>query len=573
MDNRIPPIIKDYIKNKPNSNQVEFLSFNDWFISNDKDNDDWITVAKKDKQKKHQEYYTFSCLISTIDDSFSNFFSSSNWEIESSFGIPVKFEDYDDVETYDDETIKTINNITYTPFTFERHFNGYTLGYFQIIEHFLLYYNCFWVKDKCEYQSINDEGEIIVIAKHLNTNNCEQIIVDTHSLKNYLAINNVSLARFHDHRRQSTQEISDFLEEKATSYKILDTNCIYSLDLRIDIQYENIKSTSRLLGKDLIEKYPSPHIDEFSTEDEYLEFITGRGKDGKQQKDICNPDALTNNFSDKGTAHFLTPIYFKKEVLNKYYSEPKKYQVSEQSISYLDFWQISIDKTNENLIQVYLGDIGKHLPFKEQLHWKQYNIAPKGKISNHRFKRDFLVEFASPDIEEAPIMHFKEAFEYLQQKFIDDEGATLFKSLAEGDEHLYSTLHIPLTEEWKEFDEQILAIAKVTTDSLDNKVLKKLTGKKIGDLNSKGVEIKGLSGLLYEYLTITVKDDEITDSLIKPFNMIQALRSSSVAHRKSKELDKTLLKYDLEKFSNEDKFKKVVKETTLSLLAICKLKK
>lgn len=54
--------------------------------------------------------------------------------------------------------------------------------------------------------------------------------------------------------------------------------------------------------------------------------------------------------------------------------------------------------------------------------------------------------------------------------------------------------------------------------------------------------------------------------------MIQAMRSSSVAHRKSKEFIKNLEKYELTKLSNEDKMRKIVINLISSLKLLNKKK-
>lgn len=192
------------------------------------------------------------------------------------------------------------------------------------------------------------------------------------------------------------------------------------------------------------------------------------------------------------------------------------------------------------------------------MHWRQYNVVPKGKISAYRFERDFLVKFSTPEIEEAPVSFFKQELEITQKLFADLYGDKLFKKLSKKDLYFFDTLHIPLTDEWKELDEQILNISKITTDSFNGKILTKITGKKIGDLSSGNTKIKGLLGLFYEYLLQKIEKQGVVDAIIEPFNMIQAMRSSSVAHRKSKEFVKTMEKYELSKLSNEDKMKKIM---------------
>ena len=565
MNNRIPSIIRDFNKSKQSKGEINFLSFEDWLSENENISEDWIVVARDEQINKYEDFFTFSCLVSSNNNSYKTFLSDSNWFIRPSFGIPSKYQEPYKGESYDDGLVAELKGITYEPFVFRRHFNNYIDDRFELSSHFLLYYNCFWVKEKSEYQAINDMGEISTVVKYVKKENLEKILVDAHTLKDYLAVKGACLGRFHDHKKRSKHEISDFLDEEMKTYILSDNESYLELDLRIDIQYNDIKSTSRLLGKDIVKPYDTPQTHEWSTEldsKEYLDFIIGRDEKGKEVKETSNPNLLSNYFVDKGKPHYLTPVFFKKELLQKYYSEPSKYTVSEQSIEYLSVWRIEIDVTKENLLQAYLGDVGRDLPYNEQLHWKQFNVVPKGKISEHRYKKDFLVEYASLKIEEAPIMYFKQSFEELQMKFKEKTGNQLFKDLAPKDKHLYNTLHIPVTEEWRELDEQILALTKITTDSFDNSTLKKLTGKKIGDVDSNGNPIKGLSGLFYEYITQKYSEEDQRAYFIYPFNMIQAFRSSSVAHRKSKELDKMLFKYDLNGLSNEQKFRTIVLKLT-----------
>jgi hypothetical protein len=571
MDNRIPKIIKDFEKVNQNKSQVDFLSFNNWLSANDNFQDDWIIVCQSKKVGEFEDYFTISCLISVNDNSIKSFLSDSHWFINTTFGIPEKYQKPYENEKYNDGLTAELNGVNYFPFAFRRHFNNYIDDRFQIIEHFLLYYNCFWVEEQGEYQAFNDNGELKTIIKYIKTEKDETYLIDTHTLRDYLAVKNVYLARFHDHRKRSEKDISKFLNGDFKTYELSNSTSFFELDLRTDIQYDKVKSTSRLFGKDIIKPYSRPETHEWKIEkdsNEFLQFIVSRDENGKEVKSNCNPDKLSSYFEDKGTPHFLTATYFKRELLQKYFSEPKKYTVSEHSIEYLNFWRIEIDTTREKLIQVYLGDIGRNLPYNEQLHWRQFNVVPKGKISSHRYKRDFLVEFATPESEEAPIFYFKEAFEDLQLCFQTINGQKLFKNLATNDMHLFSTLHIPVTNEWKELDEQILALAKISTDSFNYKILNNLTGKKIGDLGTNGKEIKGLLALFYEYLSSIVKENEQLEALITPFNMLQSFRSASVAHRKSKQLEKTLKKYQLDTLSNEKKFTKIIIELTKSLRGI-----
>lgn len=90
--------------------------------------------------------------------------------------------------------------------------------------------------------------------------------MDVHCLKDYLAVKNSYLARFHDHRRRSQEDISKFIGGEFVTHVLKNDNSYFELDLRTDIQYDEVKSTSRLLGKDLVLPYDEPLSHEITFE-------------------------------------------------------------------------------------------------------------------------------------------------------------------------------------------------------------------------------------------------------------------------------------------------------------------
>src|SRR5690606_30591912 len=117
-------------------------------------------------------------------------------------------------------------------------------------------------------------------------------------------------------------------------------------------------SYSRLLGKDIIKPFDKPFARfTFDTpEKDYVSFIIGADKNGNNIECTCNEDYLSSYFTDTGAPNFLTPVYFNKAVLLKYYSEPKRFEVTSHHFSCLSLWGIDIDITKEGLVQVWLGD-------------------------------------------------------------------------------------------------------------------------------------------------------------------------------------------------------------------------
>ena len=60
----------------------------------------------------------------------------------------------------------------------------------------------------------------------------------------------------------------------------------------------------------------------------YHDFIIGEDADGEPVKHTCDPEQLANYFGKNPDApHYLTPVYFRREVLKRYYEHPSKYSM------------------------------------------------------------------------------------------------------------------------------------------------------------------------------------------------------------------------------------------------------
>src|SRR6185436_7288724 len=203
-----------------------------------------------------------------------------------------------------------------------------------------------------------------------------------------------------------------------------------------------------------------------------------------------------------------------------------------------------LDIPSQRLVQVWLGDLGR-IPYREQLHWRQFNVTPKGTITKHRWLRDFMAEFADPELEADPIYYFYTSFNQLQSQSNSKYGDEFFKRLSDEDIHAFETLHLPLTEEWKELDEQIQALTKIIVDSLNVALLAKESGMKID-----GEAIKGSIDLLGVFLERNGMEADKRLQVLSTFQTVQTLRSSGSAHRKGSNFEKALQKYGLRDLSN-----------------------
>jgi len=564
-DNRVPSVIREFLGQPAMRDILSFLSFKDWLVKKENESKDWIIVARS-WQDETTDLFTFSALASAAEGNLKSLLSKPNWDISLEFGKPYFYsKGGEEIAHYDPGLATKIGDIEFRPFVIYREFHGFIPNAFELVQNFILYHEAFFVPENSEYHRIDDDGDIQPIVRIIQEKDNRLVLVDAHHLKDYLAANQCYLVRYHDHHRRALEDISKHIRGQFASYPLYDESSRFELWLRTDIPWNNYKSASRLLGKDVVFPYSQPDKRHtwFITGErkkKFVTFIIGRDEQGNDIESICNEEELSNYFTDRGTPHFLTPVFFRREVLSKYYQEPSRYRVSDSGIGCLDLWHLPLDITEEELIQVWLGDLGR-IPYKEQLHWRQFNVPPRGTITRHRWLRDFMAEFVNPT--NAPIHYFRLAFEEVQREARARYGEDLFQGLDARDRYAYETLHLPLTGEWKEFDEQVQALAKITVDSLNVRLLSRESGKKID-----GSSIKGSIALLETYLQKIGVREDINRRIIYAIRAIQTIRSTGAAHRRGLKFNKALQRFQINNLSNREKVKKLITDLTYALSLI-----
>jgi hypothetical protein len=540
------------------NNLLSFLKFDDWFARN-RTTKDWIVVANCQKEKSKDsetKLFTFSALVSNSGECVKKLLTRADWEVESDFALPEFYTTSEDPNPrYDAHSEVSVNGMEFRPFVFWRYFHGYTPAAFELLQSFVLYHEAFWDREAKEYRRLDAAGDLHVVAR-LTEKGDEQIEwqIDSHHLKDYLAATSCYLVRYHGHMRWVGRDITADIGGKSKTIPQKEHMRRFELSLRTDCPTQNYKSVAWLRGKDIIEPYPRPderHIRSLTNSEspnDSVNFIVGRQADGKDV--FLAPDG----------GEYLMPIFFKRQVLDKYYAEPKKFQVTEWSqVACLDLWGLPIDRSDEDLIQAWLGDLGRIL-YKEQLHWRESNVAPKGGITERRFRQDFCAEFV--DVTGQSVHDFKSVFEHVQTVSQRHYGDSLFLALSEKDRGLYEALHVPTSDEPKAFDDQVHGLAKMTVDSLNVELLKRLAGTQIDN-----DRIKGSISLLEAWLRLSLAAEQFTP-IIRPFRTLQGIRSASAAHRKGSELEAILNKTGLTALTNPKKFEKLLVDLTLALEAL-----
>ena len=260
-------------------------------------------------------------------------------------------------------------------------------------------------------------------------------------------------------------------------------------------------------------------------EETYPEFIIGENADGEPVRHTCDPEGLANNFGkNPGAPHYLTPVYFRRDVLLRYYEQPK-YAVEDNHLS--GPWSLRLDNNHPDHMMVFLGDLGRDLPESERTYWQTFNLPPTGVPSRTLIRRAFLGEWADP---EAPDLRFKSAYDRFNTKWLERSGWTLFKEPEPDDAHVLQRLRVPLNDSQPEFENQVMGLAKIMIDALNEKAIQQQLPTKVKD--EKGIR-KLERWMIQEQYPSAERD-------IAFMKRLQRLRSKLAAHRKGSDYQQVL---------------------------------
>ncbi|MEZ0070092.1 hypothetical protein ABIA32_006144 [Streptacidiphilus sp. MAP12-20] len=273
---------------------------------------------------------------------------------------------------------------------------------------------------------------------------------------------------------------------------------------------------------------------------------------------ICDPGQLSNYFTDRGTPHYLTRVYFQRAVLNRYTSEPSRYRISDNRLSCLSFWSMSIGTNPEGLVEVYLGDLGRDLPTEERDHWVSFNVPPGGGRDDVRYRRDILGEwFDGPPDPLRELFAARESFSTAMTSLL---GEPVYNPWNTEDQIAFEGLHMPTTSEQGEADNLILRLTKGVVDYIDVKAVRHLPG--VSDPKAASINC------LDAWVTTSDADGE---DLIGPLRLLQGLRSTGSAHARGKNWNTTLVRAGLESLRPDQQFIQILGRTAAALMGLAEL--
>jgi hypothetical protein len=498
----------------------------------------WLTVYENCEIKTEFGCDSFCAYCALIPRSEqSKILENFGWEISISAhgpGFISSYENGNRINRYE-----RFSGENFLPLVLKRCFYDAAEDYFEILEEFRLYHNLLEDKKTNEFFKINEEGlkeKIIKITEN-------KIEIRTLEIRQFISAKDMVFASYFEARRYIPEELDD-KTQKTIRHEIKDNSIslIRSGENYVFDTY-NAKAFSRIVGKKIIQPLPIEKcgIWPFAGVDKQFEdFIVGTNENGDEILSTCDKDNLGNNFGANPDAyHYLTPIFFQRDVLTQYYSNSQRYEIQDGQVYCKGVWSLRVDNNHPDHIMVYLGDLG-FLPLSEQKYWRSYNLPPEDKtMSRAYYMRSVMGEFSET---ESPDLRFKQSYKKLSELWLKKFGWHLFHPLSSNDEHYFHSLRVPLNEQQSEFDTQIHGLAKTIVDSINVQILIKSYAINIPE------DRKGKSNGLFvfdEFLKI--QDIQQIEGYINFLKDVQELRSSGTAHRKGKNYQKICDKLEIEK--------------------------
>ena len=487
----------------------------------------WVTLC--DEQ-------IFSCLVN--DNVAAKSMTYDTWDINHSEGGPLINEQLDGTFI----SYSRYSNDEVEPIVMYLENEGRWSKEAFLAEEFVMYFKLHKeAKGKKEYvyYQVDECGDDVEVARVAGMN----LEVKLKYVKEYIAVKKLNLLVFTDEVINDTRSINELGGNKIPWTIIKDSDLIFSYALQEGLGY---KTCAVFRGKCILKHNDKDIQHLWKLRDSgYENFIVDADEDGNEIFMSCDENRMPNLFTRQGDEPYsLSPVFFKRDVLSKYFQAVDKYSVQDGYLSGPS-WGIRIDNDrSDDYVVAALVDLGR-MPHREQLHWKSFNVLPprNGFYSITTFSRWF--DAIPTNCSVAPDLVFKQLYIQVNDKWRTKYGWSLFKELAADDQYHFETLHLMGQEnDQKEFDGQIQSITKLLIDSLNEKQLVKAIDSTKPDVlrflserNIKELKPSYIQGGITKFECFLISEGLLDSSVVKLLRKVQDLRSSTVAHRKSTKLD------------------------------------
>ncbi len=519
-----------------------------------------LTVYQENKDnEEHSKQYIYCALIPSSQ--IQNSLADTDWVLTNYRGIPGGMTYQKRGELQREYLRYGIENGV-EPLVINRNFYGIREEYSEISEEFRLFHKLYHERKTDQYIKIDDAGneEVVAIVKP------DIIQIRQKEIRQFLAIKEMHLAIQFIISETSLHTLED-LELQAGEEHKQDGLMCWMLRYGDLHGINNCRAFSRLVGKRLVEPLPKtksgfwPFAEE--ADEQFEEFIIDVDENGDEITYTSNPDDLKTPADpenvrgvDNDAPSYLTPIHFSKKVLDKYYQESGKYRIEGSYLGCGNLWGVSIDNHHKDKVCMWLGDLGRYLPYCEQQHFRIHNIPPTGGISKTYFDRQLGAQFRNSDMPEHILQQRYDELLKVSQKHL---GEQLLLTLNTADAYHLKNLRIPATDEQRDFDEMIMSLTKILIDSLNVKYIKKMIPFE------KREEFKGKKSIALLEAAVHLNEIEGAERHIDFLRKLQGLRSSGSAHRKGESYENLAKHFGIEDKKLRDVFTEILISATYVL--------
>ncbi|MEO8428182.1 MAG: hypothetical protein ABI651_13815 [Verrucomicrobiota bacterium] len=442
--------------------------------------------------------------------------NSGGWDIHIGDGGPAVWTSWPGgVEKHTYTPLGNADGIE--PLVIHRGFHGMREDFIELAQEFRLYHNLFPETSKRRFLLIDSNGDESEAARYGD----DFLEIRTDLVLKFCAVKQMALAIYVDSFRDSKSTLAELgLKDTRTNHDGARHEYFHAVVAPDMVFKKDFETSGSIVGKKYVLPGPIPS-DKDAKPETYQDFIIDTDGAGKPILHTCDPDKLANYFGKNPDApHYLTPVFFRAEVLAKYYADPGKFSVEDGYLRCGSLWGLRMDNDHTDVVVVFLGDLGRDLSEGERNYWLSFNIAPEGRtISQSTFKRGFLAEFTDP---QKPDLVFKHEYNYFNRTFREANGWDFFLPLHDDDEHFLTGLRLLSKDNQAEFDSQLIALTKVLVDSLNEKEIAK-------GLTTRVENDKGITKLEKFFMERGAAGHE---PHVKFLRVLQDLRSKSAAHRK-----------------------------------------
>lgn len=507
----------------------------------------------------YSKRYTYCVLIPSAH--IEKTLSVSTWDMEFSQGIPggmIFNKGGKEVREY----LRYGVDNGVEPLIIDRSFHGLRDVYREISEEFRLFHDLYHDRKTDQYIKIDEDGneEVVAVVKP------NYVQIRLKEIRQFLAIKEMHLSIQFIFSETSTRTLEELGFTVGDEDRQDELMCWMQRYGDLD-GINNCRAFSRLVGKRIVEPLPKAKSGFWPfaevSDQEYASFIIEVSENGDEIIYTSSPDELKTPADpgnirgvDEEAPSYLTPIHFRKKVLDKYYHEPSKYTVEDSLLRCGSLWSMYIDNHHHDMVCAWLGDLGRDLPYSEQQHWRQYNIPPTDGVSKTYYARQIEAQFTNSD---RPEYIFKQRYHDLQKISQTYLGWQWLLPLQTADSHHLQSLRIPATDEQRDFDGLVLSLTKILIDSLNEKSLRKLIPCE------KQEEFKDKRGIALLEAALHLNDLEGADVHIAFLQKLQNLRSSGSAHRKGRTYLKIASHFNVESQSLRHVFANILNSASDTL--------